>query len=1606
MSVESLNRSQNPDANAGRTISGQRIDPAAQDAFLDQLSDTPPQDDQTSLAGSHQRLIDDLHRFINGEIDALALEQSLIDYQESLDASEVGSSHTVEDGNFLMRESRFSEAISAGFESALGFFGVSAEDLDVAEGYRRFSAMTSESQTSFVQNYLDAHSPITIFGDRLIDTLDGYRSGEVSAQELEVALIDFHMNRGVDGIEVSNDVRDGQYLVDNRNMPNASGYTPGGGEYFSTLTSEEQAAVAARVVEQDYLNSAQVNRDRYHLMAAEAALPDSSFAATRIAEQTVNVQNLLDRLTEDPGSRLTSAEERWLADELTELARLRTEAGLSSRFYSYRDQNGGELYFRYTRSNPPPHYHDRQIEHLADSWSQSVRVDRLSRNELVRFASRSVDELASNARAESLEHQSVLGQSPVTSPVMRWLLNELGGASGVPADVDTELMFQVNMASAQVHLSNENLQRYEYRLTDAARAVLGDQGWGQSRESLWGMYRWIEQGPVMSHQHSRGRDGEEELVPRSEGEMAFSRLWENTSREDRIEFFGLDVETWDKAAPLLEQSMNAHNERKSGEFGLDDLVKLGMGMFISYATANALGPAVAGWLGSAGVSSGVAGVAGTAVGAAGGTLLSTLIMSGDWVTAREAFLDVFEGDLKEGLAELVLARFGLDSRYARLIDASTSNDLREELTRQLGMDLLENFGAPLIDRIQEFTPDAVDAYLDDLSDMLTQTDDPDMLAEHAIAYWGSELSGVLGITNQRGIRLMTALLDRGVNYGDLDVDALRSFFGTEIETRLADLPQEVVERLGGSDSAMALIAGVATRIAVDNIDVAVEGGSFSDAAAQDLEEFVESIAEDWVEQGGLENILEFLPRSREWSSDFRELLLDGHNAGWNRDTVQELLSDSSLITNIINSYVPGGVAYDMLSQAVQYASDNGWDTQQILNAATVDVLEIVGSAGISQDIVSFFGGQPELIQRVTNVFGERLLANNGDIDQTLEDMRAYARGLAAGHVGDFTQSILAQVLGPNASQAINALSGLAEGHAAGWSDQQLEDYIQERILDPLGETGAGGLLGAVTEAYIASPGNEDAARTAALDFLYDRLSGLAGGSNFNADDSLALPPSPSALSEAIGNLIAYAQDNDWNRDAIATYVEDQFLNHELGSTLITSMLGGTGNRAQLAGVLVEELVDVWQATEDPVKVTEHFVEFLLNPPSIVTPTDGSSGTSDAGYGVDNDGNIVDFNTFRLSSGVTAGAAPIMNLDDDQTTAVDTGSNTPIASYTSAMQAVFNSDQYGALEKLDVMFDMTRFYAASWAEGHQAAADDSLTFNQNYWREQSNLDPNLNRAMALLGRVGHNLYQVIPDTQSLVFDRRFREEAGAALYQLVSEPEQTAAQIAASVDQYADLPVDQQVEKGIEFLLTGVVGAGGLSVGSRAFGMRSDVSPGTLGNIDFNPMAAQLTGRIRITDDIVYIPRPSFALHSTTTVFVPTGEVYRIQRLSEARNSEIDMTLYRDPFSNYDVYPEGARMSIDHILPLQIITNLDGFDRLTREQMENLIQDRNGDIDNLMALPLSLNISKNDRLAHEWEATGFESGTRALDEGYVRWLAQRQQGVLARAERLIAEYLGR
>ena len=79
-----------------------------------------------------------------------------------------------------------------------------------------------------------------------------------------------------------------------------------------------------------------------------------------------------------------------------------------------------------------------------------------------------------------------------------------------------------------------------------------------------------------------------------------------------------------------------------------------------------------------------------------------------------------------------------------------------------------------------------------------------------------------------------------------------------------------------------------------------------------------------------------------------------------------------------------------------------------------------------------------------------------------------------------------------------------------------------------------------------------------------------------------------------------------------------------------------------------------------------------------------------------------------------------------------------------------------------------------------------------------------------------------------------------------------------------------------------------------------------------------------------------------------------------------------------------------------------FNRLTKEQMKNLVQDLNGDLDNLMALPTPMNSSKGKRSADEWAESGFRGGE--LNADYVDWLRDRQEEITDKAEQMINGYL--
>jgi hypothetical protein len=84
---------------------------------------------------------------------------------------------------------------------------------------------------------------------------------------------------------------------------------------------------------------------------------------------------------------------------------------------------------------------------------------------------------------------------------------------------------------------------------------------------------------------------------------------------------------------------------------------------------------------------------------------------------------------------------------------------------------------------------------------------------------------------------------------------------------------------------------------------------------------------------------------------------------------------------------------------------------------------------------------------------------------------------------------------------------------------------------------------------------------------------------------------------------------------------------------------------------------------------------------------------------------------------------------------------------------------------------------------------------------------------------------------------------------------------------------------------------------------------------------------------------------------------RITTVTPEMSRQFQGMGYLDPLTNrFMPAPANATMPVDHIFPVADIVRVPGFDRLTTQQMTNIIQDRIG-LDNLQPLPGTFNSSK-------------------------------------------------
>ena len=116
------------------------------------------------------------------------------------------------------------------------------------------------------------------------------------------------------------------------------------------------------------------------------------------------------------------------------------------------------------------------------------------------------------------------------------------------------------------------------------------------------------------------------------------------------------------------------------------------------------------------------------------------------------------------------------------------------------------------------------------------------------------------------------------------------------------------------------------------------------------------------------------------------------------------------------------------------------------------------------------------------------------------------------------------------------------------------------------------------------------------------------------------------------------------------------------------------------------------------------------------------------------------------------------------------------------------------------------------------------------------------------------------------------------------------------------------------------------------------------------------------------------------------------------NSKNDRVMYIDPFDGkFKDFPDGARASVDHILPQSAFNKIDGFDKLPKHVQNELINHPM----NLQPLPKELNSSKGAKIE-----TGTEGWQRYVKENkdisptYRAYLENTQRNMVALVEEQI------
>lgn len=232
-------------------------------------------------------------------------------------------------------------------------------------------------------------------------------------------------------------------------------------------------------------------------------------------------------------------------------------------------------------------------------------------------------------------------------------------------------------------------------------------------------------------------------------------------------------------------------------------------------------------------------------------------------------------------------------------------------------------------------------------------------------------------------------------------------------------------------------------------------------------------------------------------------------------------------------------------------------------------------------------------------------------------------------------------------------------------------------------------------------------------------------------------------------------------------------------------------------------------------------------------------------------------------------------------------------------------------------------------------------------------------------------------------------AGAGMINAVSSPRESSTNLMESIaDRYSGAMssgsnFERSYQLGELFSDVGQ-GAVGLVAGGRSLARAGAIEMQGLGLLDdsvfvWRPTAGGLNGSIGVPGSLDSL--------------VPL----RITTVTPEMSTRFQGMGYIDPLTNrFTAAPVNGTMAVDHIFPSAEIVKLPGFNTLTRQQMNNIIQDT-VDLGNLQPLPKGFNSSKGSEL--NW--TTYKG--QALDKGYAATLADQQRIVQTQIRNQIRIY---